>query len=105
MLSASGANEAADMAKGAIKLMESRIPLRYRHSNMYLRQRLKPRVELTLWKIYKIDKSLLINSLGTLLTYGILLGTLGSDDEPPAVAADFATLALSLGGPGFMSYD
>ncbi|GBM00134.1 hypothetical protein AVEN_176381-1 [Araneus ventricosus] len=34
---------------------------------------------LTLWKIYTLDRSLIITSLGTLLTYGILIGNLGSD--------------------------
>nr|GBN99162.1 hypothetical protein AVEN_109244-1 [Araneus ventricosus] len=32
---------------------------------------------LTIWKIYKLDRSLIISSFGTLLTFGILLGTLG----------------------------
>ncbi|GBM12395.1 hypothetical protein AVEN_211576-1 [Araneus ventricosus] len=78
MLSAAAANEAAEMVKSTVKLMGSWIPKPYRDSDMYLRQRLKPRVEMTLWKMYKVDKSLFINSLGTLLTYGMLLGTLGS---------------------------
>ncbi|GBN66103.1 hypothetical protein AVEN_204400-1 [Araneus ventricosus] len=78
MLSAAAANKASEMARSTVKLMGSWIPQPYRDSDMYLRQRLKPSVHMTLWKIYKIDKSLLINSLGTLLTYGMLLGTLGS---------------------------
>ncbi|GFQ95777.1 uncharacterized protein TNCT_205281 [Trichonephila clavata] len=32
---------------------------------------------LTLWKIYVMDRSLVICTFGTLLTYGIMLGTLG----------------------------
>ncbi|GBN66104.1 hypothetical protein AVEN_204401-1 [Araneus ventricosus] len=77
MLSAAAANEAAERARITVKLMRSWIPQPYRDSDMYLRQCLKPRIEMTLWKIYKVDKSLLINSLGTLLTYGMLLGPLG----------------------------
>ncbi|GFY60785.1 uncharacterized protein TNIN_107371 [Trichonephila inaurata madagascariensis] len=34
---------------------------------------------LTLWKVYSMDRSLVITSIGTLLTYGILIGTLGKD--------------------------
>ncbi|GFS60292.1 uncharacterized protein TNIN_419771 [Trichonephila inaurata madagascariensis] len=34
---------------------------------------------LTLWKIYTMDRSLVITSLATLLTYGILVGTLGKE--------------------------
>ncbi|GIZ04642.1 hypothetical protein CEXT_164861 [Caerostris extrusa] len=37
-----------------------------------------PQTALTLWKIYRIDKSLLISAIGTLISYGILVGTLGS---------------------------
>ncbi|GBN17122.1 hypothetical protein AVEN_48786-1 [Araneus ventricosus] len=32
---------------------------------------------LTLWNIYVLDRSLIFTAIGTLLTYGILLGTLG----------------------------
>ncbi|GBM26758.1 hypothetical protein AVEN_175908-1 [Araneus ventricosus] len=32
---------------------------------------------LSLWKIYVLERSLVVTSLGTLFTYGILLGTLG----------------------------
>ncbi|GBM44723.1 hypothetical protein AVEN_103188-1 [Araneus ventricosus] len=78
LLPAAAVNEAAEMAKSNIFFMESWIPQPCRDSRVYLRQKLKPRVEMTLWKIYKVDKSLLISSLGTILTYGMLLGTLGS---------------------------
>ncbi|GBL97569.1 hypothetical protein AVEN_163014-1 [Araneus ventricosus] len=78
MLPAAAANESAEMAKSTIKLMGSSIPHSYRDLEMYLRQRWKPRVVMTLWKIYKIDKSLLISALGTLMAYGMLLGTSGS---------------------------
>ncbi|GBO05982.1 hypothetical protein AVEN_107594-1 [Araneus ventricosus] len=78
ILPAAAVNEAAEIAKSNILFMESWIPKPYRDSKIYLRQKLKQSVEMTLWKIYKVDKSLFITSLGTLLTYGMLLGTLGS---------------------------
>ncbi|GBN66262.1 hypothetical protein AVEN_58132-1 [Araneus ventricosus] len=78
MLPAAAANEAAEIAKSTIKPRGSCIPHSYKDLEMYLRPRLEPSVAMTLWKIYKIDKSLLISSLGTLLTYGMLWGTLGN---------------------------
>ncbi|GBN07220.1 hypothetical protein AVEN_4329-1 [Araneus ventricosus] len=78
ILPAAAVNEAAEMAKSNILFMESWIPKPYRDSKIYLRQKLKPRVEMTLWKIYKVDKSFFITLFGTLLTYGMLLGPLGS---------------------------
>ncbi|GBL97566.1 hypothetical protein AVEN_163011-1 [Araneus ventricosus] len=73
MLPAAAANESAEMAKSTIKLMGCCIPHSYRDLEMYLRQRWKPRVAMTLWKIYKIDKSLLISALGLV---GVYMGTL-----------------------------
>lgn len=59
--------------------------LPYRHlahkeelKNM-LKKDFQHRVNLTLWNIYVVDKLLIITSLGTLLTYGILLGSLGNN--------------------------
>ncbi|GBO28834.1 hypothetical protein AVEN_115812-1 [Araneus ventricosus] len=40
---------------------------------------LKQVKHLTLWNIYALSRSLIIASLGTLLTYGILIGTLGKE--------------------------
>ncbi|GIY10939.1 hypothetical protein CEXT_219781 [Caerostris extrusa] len=44
-----------------------------------------PKTALTLGKMYRIDKSMLISAIATLISYGIVLGTLGSvqssDDE------------------------
>lgn len=37
----------------------------------------KKHASLTLWKIYVFDRSLIVASLGCLLTYGILFGTIG----------------------------
>ncbi|GBL97571.1 hypothetical protein AVEN_163016-1 [Araneus ventricosus] len=78
ILPAAAVNEAAEMSKSNILFMKSWIPKFCRDSKIYLRQKLRPKVEMTLWKIYKVDKSFLISLFGTLLTYGMLLGTLGS---------------------------
>ncbi|GFW48147.1 hypothetical protein TNCV_4937531 [Trichonephila clavipes] len=42
-----------------------------------LKEYLTRETHLTLWKIYVIDMPLVITSFGTLLTYGMLLGTVG----------------------------
>ncbi|GIY99631.1 uncharacterized protein CEXT_483381 [Caerostris extrusa] len=53
-------------------------PKQYSIIKMHVRRRFMPKTTLTLWKIYRIDKSLLISAIGTLISYGILVGTLGS---------------------------
>ncbi|GBN38249.1 hypothetical protein AVEN_206490-1 [Araneus ventricosus] len=40
---------------------------------------LRPAPTLSLWKMYEFDRSLITASVGTVLTYGILLGTLGKN--------------------------
>ncbi|GIY74198.1 hypothetical protein CEXT_585921 [Caerostris extrusa] len=60
-----------------------------RHCHLKTRMKIKyeknigSESNLTLWKIYVFDRSLLITSFGCLLTYGILLGTLGRDCQTP----------------------
>ncbi|GBN85566.1 hypothetical protein AVEN_77220-1 [Araneus ventricosus] len=45
------------------------------------KQTLNQACNLTLWKMYSLDRSLVVLSLGTLPTYVILLGTLGKTEE------------------------
>ncbi|GIY44595.1 uncharacterized protein CDAR_124971 [Caerostris darwini] len=75
-ISASMTNEKAKKAKLIIQCL-------LRHSHLDKRMKIKYEMNiamesnLTLWNIYVVDRSLLIASLGSLLTYGILLATLG----------------------------
>ncbi|GIY74126.1 uncharacterized protein CDAR_400271 [Caerostris darwini] len=78
VLSGAAANSAIMMARSTIKSLPAQFPQLYQKIKMVVRQRCKQKNSFTLWKIYTFDKPLLINALGTLLTYGILLGTLGS---------------------------
>ncbi|GFT36404.1 uncharacterized protein NPIL_327271 [Nephila pilipes] len=71
-------NEASIRAHDIVRSLPSYIREHYKELKMSIRRRFKRNTSLTLWKIYIIDKSLLISVLGTLLTYGILFGTLGS---------------------------
>ncbi|GIX81305.1 hypothetical protein CEXT_532251 [Caerostris extrusa] len=78
MISASMTNEKAAKAKLIIQCLlrnchlETRMRIKY-EKNIAMEN------NLTLWKIYVFDRSLLITSLGSLLTYGILLATLGRE--------------------------
>ncbi|GFQ84455.1 uncharacterized protein TNCT_228181 [Trichonephila clavata] len=79
MVSASVTNELANKARRAMECLP------YQNSTQDLKKIFKFKKELnqenslTLWKVYVMDRSLVITSIGTLLTYGILLGTLGKD--------------------------
>ncbi|GFQ84453.1 uncharacterized protein TNCT_228171 [Trichonephila clavata] len=77
MISASMTNEMAKKAKDTLQCMKFRIPPDLRKTK--LKEVCTKESDLTLWKIYVVDRSLLITSFGTLLTYGILIGTLGEE--------------------------
>ncbi|GIY44602.1 uncharacterized protein CDAR_125011 [Caerostris darwini] len=78
MISASMTNEKAAEAKLIMQCLlrhchlETRLKIKY-EKNIAMKN------NLTLWKIYAFDRSLLITSLCSLLTYGILLATLGRE--------------------------
>ncbi|GFV29882.1 uncharacterized protein TNCV_2083471 [Trichonephila clavipes] len=78
ILSASAANRASLTAKEAIYSLPGRIPRYYYELEMIIRSECIQDVSLTLWKIYKIDRSLILSALGTLITYGMLLVTIGN---------------------------
>ncbi|GFU61617.1 uncharacterized protein NPIL_621821 [Nephila pilipes] len=79
MLPATAANVAAKVAKGIVLTLPGSFPEEYKKLKMYVQKNFKHQdLEFTLWKIYTIDKSLLISEIGTVITYGILVGTLGS---------------------------
>ncbi|GFS58265.1 uncharacterized protein NPIL_662111 [Nephila pilipes] len=79
MVSASITNELANKAKSVMQCLP------YRNLTQDLKKKYKFKKDLnqgnclTLWNIYVMDRSLVITSVGTLLTYGILIGTLGKN--------------------------
>ncbi|GIY45235.1 uncharacterized protein CDAR_431961 [Caerostris darwini] len=75
---AAAANQAAATARQTVLSLPGWFPKRYSIIKMYVRQRFMPKTALTLWKMYRIYKSSLISAIGTLISYGILVGTLGS---------------------------
>ncbi|GFQ75269.1 uncharacterized protein TNCT_349511 [Trichonephila clavata] len=79
MLPASNTNGAIRVAQGTIASVPGWFPLHYKKLKIYVHTKFKHQeLGLSLWKIYTIDKPLLISTLGALVSYGILLGTLGS---------------------------
>ncbi|GIY31373.1 uncharacterized protein CEXT_12841 [Caerostris extrusa] len=75
---AADANQAAAMARGICSVFASMVSKRHSIINMHVRRKFMHKTALTLWKIYRIEKSLLISAIGSLISYGILLGTLGN---------------------------
>ncbi|GFR25248.1 uncharacterized protein TNCT_312021 [Trichonephila clavata] len=78
IVSASSANRAADVAKEAVLSLPGRIPQYYNELKVILRKDFKDNICLTLWKLYEIDRSLILCALGVLMNYGILIATLGT---------------------------
>ncbi|GFQ93323.1 hypothetical protein TNCT_64731 [Trichonephila clavata] len=75
MISGSMTNEMAKKAKSALQCLKYKIPPDLRETKF--EEVLVKENNLTLWNIYVLDSSLIIASFGTLLTFGILIGTLG----------------------------
>ncbi|GFY62506.1 uncharacterized protein TNIN_270571 [Trichonephila inaurata madagascariensis] len=68
ILSASSANTAAEVAKEAVLSFPGKIPQYYNELKVILRKDSKKNICLTLWKVYKIDRSLIISAVATLGT-------------------------------------
>ncbi|GIY94399.1 uncharacterized protein CEXT_369321 [Caerostris extrusa] len=75
---AAAVNQAAAMARELVLSLPGWIPNRYSIIKALICRSFMGKTSLTLWKIYRIDNSLLISAIGTLISYGILIGTLGS---------------------------
>ncbi|GBM44648.1 hypothetical protein AVEN_219684-1 [Araneus ventricosus] len=78
IFSASEAVQAGKLARELIVSLPGFLPLRYMELKKMVRRNFKRKIALTLWKTYTIDRSLMFSALGTLVTYGILLATLGN---------------------------
>ncbi|GFQ88244.1 integrase catalytic domain-containing protein, partial [Trichonephila clavata] len=81
IISASDSNTAADGAKEAVMSLPGMIPQYYNGLKVILRKDCKKSVCLTLWKLYKNDRSLIFCALGVLMNYGILIATLVQNNE------------------------
>ncbi|GFU72542.1 uncharacterized protein TNCV_22241 [Trichonephila clavipes] len=73
---ASAVNAAFVALKKSSIFLLGKLPHHFKESAMIINKESLEVVPLTLWKIYKIDRSLIISAIGTLLTYGILVATL-----------------------------
>ncbi|GIY56696.1 uncharacterized protein CDAR_126631 [Caerostris darwini] len=75
---AAAANQAATTAREIVLFLPGWFPKRYSIIKLLVCRRFQPKTALTLGKTYRIDKSMLISAIATLISYGIVLGTLGS---------------------------
>ncbi|GBM93615.1 hypothetical protein AVEN_202564-1 [Araneus ventricosus] len=75
--SASITNEAKDKTKRIINSLPYRIPALCKQIRCMIKGNYEQDNSLTLWNFCVLNRSTLTTSVGTLLTYGILLGTLG----------------------------
>ncbi|GIY88588.1 uncharacterized protein CEXT_663661 [Caerostris extrusa] len=75
---AAAVNQAAATARETVLSLPGWFPKQYSTIKVHVRRKFMHKTALTLWKIYRIDKSLLISAIGSLISYGILVGTLGS---------------------------
>ncbi|GBM03265.1 hypothetical protein AVEN_142552-1 [Araneus ventricosus] len=78
MVAAASTNEAARAARKLIGSLPGWFPQRSKEINLLILRIFKDEPALTLGKIYRIGKSLLISAIGTLITYGFLVGTFES---------------------------
>ncbi|GFU27743.1 uncharacterized protein NPIL_336151 [Nephila pilipes] len=79
MIPAAGCNRALNLAQETIKSLPGWLPQHRKVLKMHIRQRHIKTFPLTLWNIYVINESLIINAFGTLLTYGFLVGNIKND--------------------------
>ncbi|GFS33357.1 uncharacterized protein NPIL_428381 [Nephila pilipes] len=76
MISASMTNEMEKKVKSTVQCLKYKFPHYIRETKFT--EVFTKENNLTLWKIYVLDRSLIVTGFGTLLTYGILIGTLGN---------------------------
>ncbi|GBM03242.1 hypothetical protein AVEN_142535-1 [Araneus ventricosus] len=94
MLPASAVNKAVDLAKNTLNSLPGWFPDRYETLKLIVLKKFKQQQPcLTLWKVYRIDKPLLVSTLGTLVTYGFLVGTLGTVRSSRSNAAVYPNIA------------
>ncbi|GFY67260.1 uncharacterized protein TNIN_439291 [Trichonephila inaurata madagascariensis] len=79
MVSASVTNEMAIKVKCVMQCLPHPCYIQDPQKKFKFKKDLNQDNSLTLWRVYVMDRSLIITSIGTLLTYGILIGTLGKN--------------------------
>ncbi|GFT24945.1 hypothetical protein NPIL_474071 [Nephila pilipes] len=77
VLPASDLNQVAFEARSQVISLREHSPFSQNRDLKWRQMNVKRKVNLTLWNTYVIDRSLIWSAFGTLLTYGILIGTLG----------------------------
>ncbi|GBL87187.1 hypothetical protein AVEN_270475-1 [Araneus ventricosus] len=70
-------NEKLDDMKHFVQHLPNRMPRHRKEVKFELRKNFFPEKRLSLWKICQLNRAVVVTSLGTLLTYGILIASLG----------------------------
>ncbi|GFS49008.1 uncharacterized protein TNIN_292801 [Trichonephila inaurata madagascariensis] len=79
MVSASITNELSSKVKCVMQCLSYQNFIQDPQRKFKFKKGLNQNNSLTLWNVYVMDRSLIITSVGTLLTYGIMIGTLGKN--------------------------
>ncbi|GFY62228.1 hypothetical protein TNIN_263401 [Trichonephila inaurata madagascariensis] len=82
---ASVVNEALLSAKQTLMSLAVKIPQHAKELTIIINGECLNEVSLTLWKIYKIHRSIIISTIGTLLSYGFLVATFDTMKNPSIV--------------------
>ncbi|GBN80964.1 hypothetical protein AVEN_210747-1 [Araneus ventricosus] len=77
MTSAALTNEVKNRTKRLVKCLPYRMPPIRKQILCVIKANYQQDNNLTLWQFYVFDRAAVIASIGCLVTYGILLGTLG----------------------------
>ncbi|GBM51422.1 hypothetical protein AVEN_205119-1 [Araneus ventricosus] len=77
MISASITNESVEKTNIVVQRLPYRIPTHRNDLETKIRKDFSEKIHLTFWKISVFDRSFVFTCFGTLLTYGILIATLG----------------------------
>ncbi|GFU27737.1 uncharacterized protein NPIL_336131 [Nephila pilipes] len=81
IIPAAGCNRASNMTQETINSLPEWFPQHRKFLKMHIRQRHNKAFLMTLWNIYVIDESLLISALGTVVTYGFLVGNIKNGND------------------------
>ncbi|GFT23569.1 uncharacterized protein NPIL_536471 [Nephila pilipes] len=79
MIPAAETNEAASKTANFVQCLPYKFPSLHEEIKFLLKKNIIQDNRLTLWNMYVLDRSLIVTSLGSLLSYGVLIGTLGTE--------------------------
>ncbi|GFU00096.1 hypothetical protein TNCV_1749351 [Trichonephila clavipes] len=79
LIPAAETNEEASKTENFVQRLRYRFPSFHQKIKFLLEKNIIQDNRLTLWNMYVLDRSLIITSLGSLLSYRVLIGTLRTE--------------------------